>query len=139
MPATDHQNGARKTGASSQEASLTWTVTDTFSDTAPLALLAEATGLSIEVLAAHPASLRGTPSPGLRQLLVEREANATAVLEESGETEVVTVHVAQQPTLAELVDAARQAVRGEVEHPSTTGVALAALLAGLRREQLIDR
>ena len=56
------------------------------------------------------------------------------------EVEITATYLTEQPTMAQLVDQAWRVLQAEsdTDQPTCAGRALAALLAGLRREQLID-
>ena len=114
--------------------SLTWWLTQTYDHDVPLAALAEATGYTREEIAANPAVLTGVAGERLAELLTSYPIPDDAV--GVREVEIATADYDASPILAELADAARATVDAEAEAGQHTpaGLALAALLAGLRRE-----
>jgi len=119
---------------------LTWTVTDTFADHLPLDALAAATGRSVEALTADPATLRGNAPTRLVDLLAGRQDEDTQLAPDT-DVEITRAELVDLPTLADLVDDARKALRAESDADQHTcaGKALAALLAGLRGEEVIGQ
>ena len=117
---------------------ITWTFTDTYRHHLPLHAVADAARHSVAQLAADPSLLHGRVGDQLADLLTGFQNDTRTV--DVPEVEIITTDLADQPTLAELVDEARRVVAGESNAGRTTlaGQALAALLAGLRREQLVD-
>ncbi len=118
---------------------LTWTFTETYRRELPLDQVAHAARRSVPELAADPSLLHGRVGDRLADLLTGHQDEDTVV--DEPEVEITTTDLADQPTLAELVDQARRVLQGESDTGRTTcaGRALAALLAGLRREQRIDQ
>jgi hypothetical protein len=119
--------------------SLTWWLTRTYHHEVPLAAVAEATGSTVEEIAANPASLNGVVGQRLADLLTSHPLPEGAV--GGAEVEIADATYSASPTLADLANAAGAAVRAESEtgQPSPAGRALAALLAGLHREGITDR
>lgn len=119
---------------------LTWTVTDTYTGQLPLHEVAAAAGRSEEELTANPSALHGAASDALAGLLTAEYQNDDLLIGEP-EVEITAVDVADTPTLRDLVDAAWDALQAEsdADQPTDAGRALTALLAGLRREDVIDR
>jgi hypothetical protein len=117
---------------------ITWTFTETYRHDLNLASVADAARHSIAAVTADPSLLHGRVGDQLADLLTAfQDATRTVDLPE---VEIITTDLAGQPALAELVDQARHIVATESSTGRTTpaGQALAALLAGLRREQRID-
>ena len=131
---TDTTTGTRSDTSGSDVVSLTWWRTQTYDHDVPLAELAEATGHNGEEIAANPGMLVGVAGDRLAELLTSRPVpdGAGGVIE----VEVARVGYDASPTLAELAANARAAVDAEADTGQHTpaGLALAALLAGLRRE-----
>ena len=117
---------------------VTWTFTETYRHQLPLQQVADAARHSAQELAADPSLLHGRVGDQLADLLTGYQNDDTTV--DEPEVEITTTDLADQPSLAELVDQASRVVAGESHAGATTraGRALAALLAGLRREQLVD-
>jgi hypothetical protein len=138
MLSTDNR-AATSTPATPAALSLTWTFTETYTRQLPLAAVAHATGQDVLELAADPAALRGAVGDQLADLLTDNQDDEHVVGEP--EIEIITADFTDSPTLAGLVDAARRALRAEsdADRHSDAGRALAALLAGLRREEVTDR
>lgn len=138
MP-TDHNQPPAAAPAALAEVSLTWTVTDTFIAKVALRDVADAVGQTAQALAADPDSLRGAAHPALVRLLTDRQDEDT-LLDTAGEVEITGAEIAEQPSLADLVDAAWRVLQAEsdADQHTSAGRALAALLAGLRREEVID-
>jgi hypothetical protein len=113
---------------------LTWTFTETYRHGVPLDAVAAATGRDPLELAADPALLIGVVGDRLADLLTDRQSPERAV--GVPEVEIVSADYANSPTLAELVYAGRVALLAEADanQSGVAGRALAALLAGLRRE-----
>jgi hypothetical protein len=118
--------------------SITWTFTETYRHHLPLQQVADAARHSVPEVAADPSLLHGLVGDQLADLLTGYQNDDRTV--DVPEVEIITTDLADQPSLAELVDQARRVVAGESTSGRTTraGRALAALLAGLRREQLVD-
>ena len=120
---------------------LTWFFTETYRHPVPLDAVAAATGRTVDELAADPASLLGVVGNRLADLLTGMQAPVRTV--GAPEVEIVQADYYDSPTLADLVDAGRAALQVQADrdaHPdSAVGRALAALLAGLRREGITDR
>ena len=118
--------------------SITWTLTETYRHPLPLAAVAEAARHSVPEVAADPSLLHGRVGDQLADLLAGYQNDERTV--DVPEVEILTTDLADQPSIAELVDQASRVVAGESHAGATTraGRALAALLAGLRREQLVD-
>jgi hypothetical protein len=118
------------------ELALTWTVTVTYTGRVTLAEIAEATGRHVQGLTRDPWSLRGAAEPALADLLTAPKHDAQRV--GRAEIEITDVEVVAPSRLVDLVAAADAALRAEADQPTPAGHALAALLAGLRREEVID-
>ncbi len=133
---TDPDSGAADAGAA---ITVTWTFTETYRDQVPLHAVADAARHSVQEIAADPSLLHGRVGYQLADLLTGYQHDNITV--DEPEVEITTTDLADQPTIAELVDQGRRAVHGESNTGQTTraGRALAALLAGMRREQLIDQ
>jgi len=133
MLSTDHPAATSKAEAPAV-LSLTWTFTETYSHQVPLDAVARATGQGVDELAADPSSLLGGVGDRLADLLTDRQDADRAVGEP--EVEIIAAEFTDSPTLADLVDTARKALHAEsdADRHSDAGRALAALLAGLRRE-----
>jgi hypothetical protein len=118
---------------------LTWAFVETYRHPVPLDAVAAATGRTVNELAADPASLLGVVGNRLGDLLTGYQSPVRIV--GAPEVEIVGADYYASPTLAELVDAGRTALQADCDaHPdSAAGRALAALLAGLRREGITDR
>lgn len=117
---------------------ITWTFTDNYRHQLPLAAVAHAARRPVAEVAADPSLLHGVVEHSLADLLTSFQNDTRTV--NVPEVEIITTTtLADQPSLTELVDQARRVVTGESDAGSTTlaGRALAALLAGLHREQLI--
>jgi hypothetical protein len=125
--------------AASTTVAVTWTFTETYRRDLPLQEVAHAARRSPDELRADPSLLHGVVAHQLADLLTGYQDEDIVVGEP--EVEITTTCVAEQPTLAQLVDRAWRVLQGESDTGQTTcaGRALAALLAGLRREQLIER
>ena len=138
MSSTHH---AHPTGESTPPPGLllTWYVTRSYQHLVPLTVVAEATGRTVDELAADPASLTGAPDERLLALLIEWQTPERAI--DNPDVEIGDARYDAAPALAGLVDAARAAVDAESRTGQHTpaGRALAALLAGLRREEVTDR
>jgi hypothetical protein len=121
------------------EISLTWTLTETYTSRLALASVARVVGRGGPELAADPSSLLGGVGHQLADLLSahQYEDNVVGV----PEVEIVGADFTHSPTLADLVYAGVQTLRAESDanQHSDAGRALAALLAGLRREGITDR
>ena len=117
---------------------ITWTFTETYRHQLPLAAVAHAARRPVAEVAADPSLLHGVVGDPLADLLTSFQNDTRTV--DVPEVEVITTALADQPSLTELVDQARRVVTGESDTGRTTlaGRALAALLAGLHREQLIN-
>jgi hypothetical protein len=133
---TTADSGAANTRAT---ITVTWTFTETYRHQLPLPQVADAARHSVQTLAADPSLLHGRVGDQLADLLTGYQ-NEDIVVDEP-EVEITTTDLADQPTLAALVHEASHVLQGESDTGQTTraGRALAALLAGLRREQLIDQ
>ena len=118
---------------------LTWYVTQGYQHLVALAEAAAVTGYTIDELAADPAALTGGAGQQLTDLLIGLQTPERAV--GVPEVEISDVRYDAAPQLADLFDAARAAVDAESRTGQHTpaGRALAALLAGLRREEVTDR
>jgi hypothetical protein len=126
-------------GAADPSASITitWTFTETYRHRLDLAAVADAAGRSVAEVAVDPSLLHGRVGDPLADLLTALQDPTRTV--DVPEVEILTTDLAEQPTLATLVDQARRIVAAESRTTMTrAGVALAALLAGLSREQLVD-
>lgn len=138
MSSTDNPD---PTGQTTVPATLTvtWWLTRTYRHDVPLATVAEATGSTVDEIAANPASLLGVAGQRLADLLTSYPIPDEAV--GGREVEIADATYDASPTLTNLVDAARSTLQTESEagQPSAAGRALAALLAGLRREGITDR
>ena len=138
-PATDTTTADTSTDTGGPAVvSLTWWLTQTYDHDVPLAELAEATGYTSEEIAANPAVLTGVAGERLAELLTSYPIPDDAL--GVREVEIATVDYDASSTLAELADTARAAVDAEADTGQHTpaGLALAALLAGLRREGITD-
>jgi hypothetical protein len=115
---------------------LTWAFVETYQHEVPIGAVATAVGRTAEELAADPASLLGVAGDRLADLLTGYHADAQTV--GVPEVDIVQADFDATPTLADLVEAARTALRTESRDasPSPAGRALAALLAGLAREDI---
>jgi hypothetical protein len=131
---TDTTTDTRTDTSGSDAVLLTWWRTQTYDHEVPLAELAEATGYTSEEIAASPGMLVGVAGERLAELLtsIATPDEAAGVIE----VEIARVGYDASPTLAELAATARAAVDVEADTGQHTpaGLALAALLAGLRRE-----
>jgi hypothetical protein len=119
--------------------SLTWLFTETYRHAVAPDAVAAATDLTVDEIAADPGSLHGVAGNRLADLMTGCQEPERVV--GPREVEIVDAEYDASPTLADLVDAGRAAVRAESDtgQPSPAGQALAALLAGLRREGITDR
>jgi hypothetical protein len=117
---------------------ITWTFTETYRHHLNLAAVADAARHSVAEVATDPSLLHGRVSDPLADLLTAFQDPIRTV--DVPEVEIITTDLADQPALATLVDQARRVVAAESHtgRSSLAGRALAALLAGLRREQLVD-
>ncbi|GIF02008.1 hypothetical protein [Paractinoplanes rishiriensis] len=115
---------------------ITWSHTDTYRRSLPVSAVADVTGLAVEELLADPSLLSGAANPATAELL-KAAHNAASWLPPT-EVEIIDSQTNDQTNLLDLLDRARRAIRAEVEAGSTAGRAFAALMAGLRREGLID-
>ncbi len=142
MLSTDHP-AATSQAVAPAVLSLTWTFTETYSHQVPLDAVARATGQGVDELAADPSSLLGGVGDRLADLLTDRLTDRQDADRAVGEPEVeiIAAEFTDSPTLADLVDTARKALHAEsdADRHSDAGRALAALLAGLRREGITDR
>ena len=142
MLSTDHP-AATSQAVAPAVLSLTWTFTETYSHQVPLDAVARATGQGVDELAADPSSLLGGVGDRLADLLTDRLTDRQDADRAVGEPEVeiIAAEFTDSPTLAGLVEAARKALHAEsdADRHSDAGRALAALLAGLRREGITDR
>jgi hypothetical protein len=117
---------------------LTWAFVETYRHEVPLADVAAALGRTVEEIAADPASLLGVAGDRLADLVTGHQAADRTV--GVPEVEILQADFDATPTLADLVETARAALRTESgTEPSPTGRALAALLAGLAREDISQR
>jgi len=124
--------------ATAAEVLLTWSVTETYTRPIALAEVAIAAGRSVQELRVDPASvLGGVAGQRLAELLAERQDEAVNV--EEPEVEVTDAYLSDQPTLDDLIRTAWQHVGAEAGQRTGAGQALAALLAGLRREGITHR
>jgi hypothetical protein len=114
--------------------SLKWFFTQTFRHTVPLHTVAAAAGRTAEEVAADPAALLGVVGDRLADLLT-RYQNAQRTVDVP-EVEITDAEYGAEPSLTALADTARAVVQAEADAGQRTaaGLALAALLAGLRRE-----
>jgi hypothetical protein len=117
---------------------ITWTFTETYRHRLPLQQVADAARRSLAEVAADPSLLHGRVGDHLADLLTGYQYEDIVVAEP--EVEITTTDLADQPLLAALVQDASRVVQRESDTGRQTraGQALAALLAGLRREQRID-
>jgi hypothetical protein len=117
---------------------ITWTFTETYRHQLSLRSVAHAARRPVAEVAADPSLLHGCVGDPLADLLTGFQTDTRTV--DVPEVEIITTDLADQPSLADLVKQARRVVHGESDRGQSTlpGRALAALLAGLRREQLID-
>jgi hypothetical protein len=138
MLCTDHR-APRCAPTASAQLSLTWTFTETYTHRVPLDAVASATGQGAQALAADPSSLLGVVGDRLADLLTDHQDEDRVV--GPPEVEIITADYTDSPTIAELAEAGRQALQAEsdADQYSDAGRALAALLAGLRREGITDR
>ncbi len=116
--------------------SLMWAFVETYQYEIPLTEVAAALGRTVEEVAADPASLLGVVGDRLADLLTGyQHADRTVGVPE---VEITQADLDTTPTLADLIEAARAALHTEPDRsrPSPTGRALAALLAGLAREDI---
>ncbi len=118
---------------------LTWYATQGCQHLVPLTEVAAVTGHTVDELAADPATLTGAAGQQLADLLTGLQLPERAV--GIPDVEIIDARYDATPRLADLVDAARTPVDAESRTGQHTpaGRALAALLAGLRREQVTDR
>jgi hypothetical protein len=100
--------------------------------------VADATHRIVEELAADPSLLHGAVSRQMADLLSAHQDETIVIAEP--EVEITATYLSQQPTLPDLVAQARRALQAEsdADKHTSTGRVLAALLAGLRREELIE-
>jgi hypothetical protein len=126
------------TADASAAITITWTFTETYRHRLPLQQVADAARCGVGEVAADPSLLHGRVGDHLADLLTAYQNEQTVV--DEPEVEITTTDLADQPLLAVLVQDASRVVRRESDTGQHTraGQALAALLAGLRREQLID-
>ena len=117
---------------------ITWTFTDTYRHQLNLAMVADAAGHSVAAVATDPSLLHGRAGDRLADLLTAFQDPTRTV--DVPEVEIVTTDLEDQPSLADLVEQARRIAAAEAHTgcPTRAGQALAALLAGLHREQLVD-
>jgi hypothetical protein len=137
-PATDTTLDPSNDTGGPAVVSLTWWLTQTYGHDVPLAALAEASGYTSEEIAANPALLIGVAGERLAELLTSYPIPDDAV--GGREVEIATANYDASPTLAELADAAYATIHATADTGQRTpaGQALAALLAGLRREGIPD-
>jgi hypothetical protein len=126
------------TAAAGATITVTWTFTETYRHRLPLQQVADAARRSLVEVAADPSLLHGRVGDHLADLLTGYQHEHTVV--DEPEVEITTTDLADQPLLGALVQDASRVVQRESDTGQHTraGQALAALLAGLRREQLID-
>jgi hypothetical protein len=132
---TTAEGGTADAGAT---ITITWTFTETYRHRLPLQQVADAARRSVAEVTADLSLLRGRVGDHLADLLTGHQHEHTVV--DEPEVEITTTDLADQPLLAALVQDASRVVQRESDtgHNTRAGQALAALLAGLRREQLID-
>jgi len=128
------ENIEPSTGTDDARLSLTWFITQTFRHNLPLDAVAAAVGRSVDELAADPERLIGIAGNRLADLLTDAQRTVQPV--DVPEVEIIAAGYDATPTLSEFGHAARTAVKAEADTGARTaaGLALAALLAGLRRE-----
>jgi len=133
MPTPDNPETNTDTGRPAM-LSLRWFFTESYRHTVPLDAVAAAVGRTAEEVATDPASLLGVVGDRLADLLTGYQTPEQTV--DVPEVEITDAEYGAEPSLAALADAARHAVQAEADagHRTTAGLALAALLAGLRRE-----
>jgi hypothetical protein len=126
------------TAAAGATITVTWTFTETYRHRLPLQQVADAARRSLVEVAADPSLLHGRVGDHLADLLTGYQNEHTVV--DEPEVEITTTDLADQPLLGALVQDASRVVQRESDTGQHTraGQALAVLLAGLRREQLID-
>lgn len=114
---------------------LTWTVTHTYTDHLPPRLVAAQAGQHPDAVLADPSTLCGGVPDRLADLLDERQDDTTLLPAET-EVEITRAELANLPAITDLAAHGWRALQAEsdADQPSDAGRALAALLAGLRRE-----
>ena len=119
--------------------SLTWCFTETYRYDVALDAVAAAAGRTADELAADPAGLLGVAGDRLADLLTGHQTPQRTV--GVPEVEIIEADYDASPSIAELAAAARAALQAEADTGQHTaaGLALAALLAGLRREGSTDQ
>ena len=129
------------TAGASTQVSVTWTFTETYRRHLPLQEVADAARRSPDELKADPSLLHGVVGDQLADLLTGYQDEQEDIVDGEPEVEITTTYLTEQPTMAQLVDQAWRVLQAEsdTDQPTCAGRALAALLAGLRREQLIDQ
>ena len=137
--ATNDRTGAA-TAAESGDVTVTWMFTETYTQQLSLRQVAAVTGHTVAALMADPAELLcGAVPDRLADLLAghQHEDSVTGV----PDVEIVAAYRSDQPTLADLTNAAHRALLAEpgLQQHTRVGHALSALLAGLHREQVINR
>jgi hypothetical protein len=135
----DNPTTSADTSGPATPLTLTWAFVETYQHEVPLSDVAAAVGRTVEELAADPAWLLGVAGDRLADLLTGYHTDARTV--GVPEVEIIQTDFDATPTLADLVEAARTALRTEPTGtgPSPAGRALAALLAGLAREDIGQR
>lgn len=124
--------------AAAAEVVLTWSATKTYTHPLTLAQVATAAGHDVAELRADPMSvLAGLAGQRLADLLTEHQDEAVTV--GPAEVEVTDAYLTDQPSLDDLIRTAWQHVGAEAGQPTGAGLALAALLVGLRREGITHR
>jgi hypothetical protein len=115
---------------------VTWTHVETYRQSFPAGVIADAAGLPVEVLLADPAMLSGVVNPATAEVL--KAAQNDAVRRAPTEIEIIDPLANHQSALIDLFDQARRLIREETDSGSPADHGLAALIAGLRREGLIS-
>ncbi len=115
---------------------ITWSRVETYRAAFPAGVIADATGLSAEELLADPAMLFGVVNTATAATLEAGQTTRTRT--GPTEIEIIDTPASNQPSLAELFDRARQLIQQEIDSGRPADHGLAALIAGLRREGLIN-
>jgi hypothetical protein len=113
---------------------LTWHFTDTYRHTVPLDAVAAAVGRTADALAADHSALIGVVGDRLADLLTGYQTPQRTI--DVPDVEITDAQYDDQPSLTALFHGAHAAMQAEADtaQRSTAGLALAALLAGPRRE-----
>src|SRR5688500_3915482 len=103
----------RPTGAAAGagDVTVTWTVTETYTRQLPVRQVAATTRHTVAALVADPELLCGAVPDRLADLLAGHQHDDTVTGEP--DVEIIAAHRTDQPTVADLADAARRALLAE--------------------------